>query len=522
MKPKLSKGSGKGGVPIDPGMGVFAMFPSFNYHAWAAIAEIVDNSVTSYTLNKKKLRALEGPKYRLRVSINFDEQSGEITIKDNAAGISAKDYERAFKLASPPPDLSSIGQYGIGLKAAACWFGNEWSVTSSAIGESIERELIWNTKKIIESNQNSLIPTTRVVSENEHYTVVRLRELSHPPKGQTKAKIKRSLANIFKDFIRNEQIEIYWQDELLQLTSPKILIAPYHPGNGKAPIGEPVEWDTPISIRTDAGTLINGRAFLLETMTEPETALNLFWHNRLIKGNFEPNYRPEGLFGKPNSFQYRRLCVELDLSEFRVTIDKRDFVFNDSDASEQEIIEKLVEFLEKPEFPLLKQARNFRKNEPEPDLKPKIDPEDFRKPTEIVIEHPEPPSQQNPYHEPKPMVGQFEVLGVFDTHIVGGLWRFTIRIASHESDNYLLDIGELKRTIEDEAEIQNLTLTLGYRHPFTQLFLTEDTKEVILRFALAIGFAEISARRAGQENASFLRMNIDQFLRNIAAKGLGQ
>ena len=94
-------------------MGVFAMFPSFNYHAWAAIAEIVDNSVTSYTLNKKKLRALEGPQYRLRVSINFDEQSGEITIKDNAAGISLKDYDRAFKLATPPPDLSSIGQYGI-------------------------------------------------------------------------------------------------------------------------------------------------------------------------------------------------------------------------------------------------------------------------------------------------------------------------------------------------------------------------------------------------------------------------
>ena len=93
MKPKLSKGSGKGGVPINPGMGVFAMFPSFNYHAWAAIAEIVDNSVTSYSLNKKKLKALEGPQYRLRVSINFDEQSGEITIRDNAAGISTKDYE---------------------------------------------------------------------------------------------------------------------------------------------------------------------------------------------------------------------------------------------------------------------------------------------------------------------------------------------------------------------------------------------------------------------------------------------
>ena len=522
MKPKLSKGSGKGGVPIDPGMGVFAMFPSFNYHAWAAIAEIVDNSVTSYVLNKKKLRALEGPQYRLRVRINFDEQSGEITIKDNAAGISANDYERAFKLASPPPDLSSIGQYGIGLKAAACWFGNEWSVTSSAIGESIERELIWNTKKLIKTNQNSLTPTTRIVSENEHYTVVRLRELSHPPKGQTKGKIKRSLANIFREFIRNEQIEIYWQDELLQLTSSKILIAPYHPGSGKAPIGEPIEWDTPISIRTDTGTLITGRAFLLETMTEPETALNLFWHNRLIKGNFEPNYRPEGLFGKPNSFQYRRLCVELDLSKFRVTIDKRDFVFNDSDASEEEIIEKLKQFLERDEFPLLKQAENFRKNVPEPDLKPTIDPEDFRKPVETVIEHPEPPSPQNPYHKPKSPVGESDVLAVFNTYATGSAWRFTIRIASHESDNYLLDIGELKRTKEKEIEFQDLTLTLGYRHPFTQLFLTQDTKEVILRFALAIGFAEISARRAGQENASFLRMNIDQFLRNSAAKGLGQ
>ena len=139
-----------------------------------------------------------------------------------------------------------------------------------------------------------------------------------------------------------------------------------------------------------------------------------------------------------------------------------------------------------------------------------------------MIEHPEPPSHQNPYHEPKSPVGQSDVLAVFNTYATGSAWRFTIRIASHESDNYLLDIGELKRTIENKIEVQNLTMTLGYRHPFIQLFLTQDTKEVILRFALAIGFAEISARRAGQENASFLRMNIDQFLRNSAVKGLGQ
>ena len=526
MELKTKSSGGKGGVPIAPGLSVFAMFPSFNYHSWAALAEIVDNSVTSYILNKKKLLELEGPAYRLRIEINYDEYSGIITIKDNAAGISASDYDRAFKLASPPPDLSSIGQYGIGLKAAACWFGNEWIVTSSALGESVERKLIWNTKNIIETNQTSLNPIIRDVAKSEHYTVVTLHELSHPPKGQTKGKIQRSLASIFRKFIENEKIEIYWQDELLEVPSPRILKAPYHPGNDKVPTGEPIEWDTKVSFNTDSGKLIKGRAYILETMSPTESALNLFWHNRLIKGNFEPNYRPEDIFGKPNSFVYRRLCVELDLSDFKPTIDKRDFIFSDSEVSEQEIVEKLIKFLENPEFPLLKQARNFRKNEPEPDLTPKIDPENFRKPAEIVIEHPIPPSQQNPYHEPRPLGGQSDVEEVFDIHVGGSTWKFTLRIASHESDNYLLDIGEIKRTTEnsgkeDETEIQHITLTLGYRHPFTRLFLTEDTKQVILNFILAIGFAEISARRAGQEHASFLRMNIDQFLRKIAEKGLG-
>jgi hypothetical protein len=43
-------------VDITPGVGVYAMFRSFNYKPWLALGEFLDNSISSYQQPKQRRR----------------------------------------------------------------------------------------------------------------------------------------------------------------------------------------------------------------------------------------------------------------------------------------------------------------------------------------------------------------------------------------------------------------------------------------------------------------------------------
>lgn len=103
-------------VNIQPGVGMYALFPAMTYKPWVAIGELVDNSIDSYVKNQKQLLKLN-PKYKLRIDIGIDQgEDPRIVVEDNAAGIAKDRVELAFSPASPNPDLTGIGRYGIGMK----------------------------------------------------------------------------------------------------------------------------------------------------------------------------------------------------------------------------------------------------------------------------------------------------------------------------------------------------------------------------------------------------------------------
>ena len=117
--------------------------PHLNYKAWFALAEFVDNSIQSSIDSRKALKVTDGSDYALRVDIKFDPMAQQITITDNAAGIALKNYHRAFRPAGIPPDATGLSEFGMGMKSAACWFALNWSVRSSALGESTERNRLF-------------------------------------------------------------------------------------------------------------------------------------------------------------------------------------------------------------------------------------------------------------------------------------------------------------------------------------------------------------------------------------------
>ena len=60
-----------------------------------------------------------------------------MTIQDNAFGMGFRDFQRAIILDSPPKNRTRC-EFGMGLKTAACWFGNNWSVESTELGSSVK------------------------------------------------------------------------------------------------------------------------------------------------------------------------------------------------------------------------------------------------------------------------------------------------------------------------------------------------------------------------------------------------
>jgi hypothetical protein len=501
-------------VDINPGAGVYAMFPSFNYKVWGALAEFVDNSVSSFTGHREALRVLHGEDYCLRVMIDVDDENRSLTIRDNAAGIFEEDYERAFRLAIPPADLSHINQYGVGMKAAACWFGQTWSVASTALGENVARKIQWDTNRIVKENTDRLEPVITTADPNDHYTVIELSNLYRSIKGQTASKVKKYLAGIFRKFITSGQVEIFFNGDRLSPPTFPILQA----RKWNEPDGPEIGWQTALAVQLPNDTVVHGHAYLLATMKRPETALNLFWHDRLIKGNSEPNYRPFEIFGSINSFESGRLCVELDLDDFKPTVEKQDFLFEAGGISEEDLLAALRSELSRPEFDILGQARNYRSGKVD-------DKTSIQKVMEQivgsgfssivdVVNSPLEPTPASPY-PPIPASAQLVAEQLFSFIVDDVPWELALRISDDSNVSSFLSINETARDSEDAPE--HLAITLDYGHPFIAQNWSEDTREILIAMALAVGFGEVAARRGGALWPSFVRTNMDELLRRFAS-----
>jgi hypothetical protein len=506
-------------VSISPGSGVYGMFPSFNYRHWLALGELVDNSISSYEQYKEQLRRTNGESFVLKIFIDFNEALDTLSVRDNAAGIPENRFEKAFALATPPENLDYIGRYGVGMKAAACWFAREWTLRTTALGESVERTIEWSTSEIIDGKLQELEPKVNAAKPSEHYTVITLKNLIHPPRGMTISKIKTFLPNIYREFLRNGEVEIFWNNELLSEKEPEILLAP--PAWDIQ--GASQTWDQNLVLKMSDGRTINGRVFLLNKMQRKYTALNLFWRNRLILGNVEPNHRPSNLFGEANSFETGRLCVELNLNEYEPTLDKQNFKWNDDEASLDEIIDALKQEAKE----ILRQAKDYRK----PEISKPIPIPDISKilttPTEAMLEHPKPPTESSPYPHPKDdgLTNQLEPMngleGLFvqppiNLEIDGMPWVINLQIGNRNGDNQLVSIEEIEPDSNPDNP-RHLYITLGLRHPFASKFWRDDAEiqRFMLFFASALGLAEIAARKAGAKFPSFVRSNLDEFLKQL-------
>lgn len=513
-------------VNIRPGVNVLSVLPHLNYKSWFALAEFVDNSVQSSIDNKARLCAADGDGYRLRVDIDFDSTNSIISIKDNAAGISSKDYQRAFRPAEVPPNASGLSEFGMGMKSAACWFAPNWSVRSSALGENEERTVIFNIDEIVHDRIEELNVLRTRVAEERHYTEVRLENIRRFPRGKTIGKIKEHLSSIYRVYIREGALALFVDGEKLTYDEPAILTAPSY----RDPNGSAVSWKREIDFDLGDGKSASGFVAIREIANTRLAGLALFRRKRLIMGSADEAYRPEDIFGRPNTYPYQRIFGEIHLKGFFVSHTKDGIKWEES---EDEFLRKLRKVLSEENLPLLQQAREHRTkasvkgvrkdaaaalnataanlndatlSTTGADADAPIPPQD--------VPAPPPPEEALPDLESGDME-QAE----FKLRFRSESWIVSMELSYADDDADWLSIQD--RPSITDPEPRRVTVRVAMLHPFMAQFPTMDTDSftAILNIAAAMALAEVVAAELADKKPAAIRRYTNEILRNQMSKG---
>jgi hypothetical protein len=502
-------------VNIRPGVSILSVLRHLNYKPWFAMAEFVDNAVQSFLAHREILE--RAGTNQLLVTIELDPiDEGRITIRDNAAGIHPNEYARAFRPAELPPDRTGLAEFGMGMKSAACWFSPRWSVRTTALNDPIERTVAFDIQRIVRDDIQELDIHTQPVASSAHYTEIILLSPYRMPQTKTVPKIKEHLASIYRVYIRDGILELRCDGETLQYNEPNILRAPdYRDKTGTAQL-----WRKDIAFDFGQGQRAHGFAAIRETASTSLAGFALFRRNRLIQGSGDEAYRPEYIFGKPNSYRYQRIFGELHLDGFEVSHTKDGFKWQEH---EDVFLELLKEELDKEPLPLLDQAEEHR-------VRPTRDAwkrtgEQATQRTAETIRREVPPILATqlttpPETQPPPVtlpqaqtVSNREIL--VDLH--GRKWRIILELTDDPAINDWITVSDRP---DDPTSVRQVAVRLALAHPFVERFAGADLAgiEPMLRIAAGLGLAETAARDAGVRMSSTIRRNLNELLRDALSK----
>ena len=496
---------------------MLAVLRHLNYRPWIALAAFVDNAVQSFVKHRSPLEKIEGKGLKLRVDIDINTAApARLSIRDNAAGISESEYARAFRPAALSTGPDRIGRI---------WYGDErarragsaprWSVRTSALGESVSREIRFDIDNIINDDIQELTIREKAEKPNSHYTEVILEDIFHVPVGRTMAKLKEHLTDIYRGFIRDGLLELRFNDEQLVYKEPKIFKAPYYKDKG----GPDRVWRKEIEFDFGDGLSVHGFAALRETASVAKAGFSLFRRGRVIQGTGDECYRPSFIFGNPNSYRYQRLFGELHLEGFEVSHTKDGFRW---DENEQPFLELLREHLDSEELPLLKQAENYRVRAARAQL--------ANTAKQAVSNTAE--AMQTKLPEVLPGVADAGLVDTptdepphkstlanrcFEISFRDKAWSINVELADDPGESQWLAVSD---TAETRKDPRRLDIRVSMAHPFMVRFAQTDAEDVeaLLRVAAALGLAEVLARDSGVRKAGTVRRNVNEILRDALSE----
>jgi len=306
-------------IQLRIGPDAISSYKRLAYTPWHAIAEFVDNSTQSSFDHEAELKASYTKKTDcLEVSIVYDRNTGKLRIADNAMGMSRSELEHAFHVANPPANTSGRCKYGMGLKTAACWIGNKWTVRTKKLGETVEHQVTVNVDQIA-AGSTDLGYKAYNRPPDLHYTIIEIDEPNRMFRGRTLGKIKRFLRSMYREDFRNGRLSLKWDDEVLtwQDDPNRFLLSVD---------GKPHRRD--FSFDVD-GRSVTGWVGILAKGSRDEAGFSIIHCGRVVKG-WPDSWRPETLYGQlqgTNDLVNQRLVGEIHLDVFEVSHTKDDILW---------------------------------------------------------------------------------------------------------------------------------------------------------------------------------------------------
>lgn len=322
-------------IDIRPATSVYGTYRRLSYTPWFAIAEFIDNSTQSFYSHKSELLNADGFK-KLIINIRYDSNEDVLEITDNAYGMDFEDFQRAIILDKPPKDRSGRNEFGMGLKTAACWFGDIWSVETSQLGSNKVYKATMDIKEFEKNHTESIYSEYRETNPEMHFTKIVIKDLNQKPQKRSVAKIKKTLEKIYRSDLRTGEIDIIWNSEHLEYIEPKVRVV-----NGEE---ERKKVDFFVDGPFGEKYRVYGWVGILENGSYNNAGFSLLRRGRVIVGAQE-NYKPEIIFGSSGG-DYRKLylCGELNLDTFPATQAKDNFVWDN--GLEDNFLDKLKEEIE--------------------------------------------------------------------------------------------------------------------------------------------------------------------------------
>lgn len=315
------------------GLEAISAYKRLSYTPWHAIAEFIDNSTQAYFNNKEILDeayAKSGEK-GLVVSVVYDKdnKNGFLRISDNSIGMTKQELQDAMRVAFPPNNPFGRSRYGMGLKTAACWIGNKWTVRTKKLGETVEHQVTIDVNQIAAGNKDiKHIPRPNRPKE-DHYTIIEIFDHNRKFATRTLGKIKDFLRSMYREDFRNGVLTLEWQGEALSWQQPEMLRAT----NGD-------EYYKKFSFTVD-GKKVTGWVGILKKGTRAWAGFAMIHSGRVVKG-WPDAWRPEKIFGQylgSNDLVNQRVTGEIHLDSFEVTHTKDDILWF---GTQQEDVEKAL------------------------------------------------------------------------------------------------------------------------------------------------------------------------------------
>lgn len=496
-------------IDIRPATSVYGTYRRLSYKPWYAIAEFIDNSTQSYYNNKEILKSDVNFK-KLVIDIRYDSNEGKLEITDNAFGMNFNDFERALILDKPPMDKTGRNEFGMGLKTAACWFGDLWTVETTELGSNKNYKATMDIKKFEKEKTESIKPIISYVPFEQHMTKITIEDLNQNLTANNIKKIKDLLQRIYRNDLRSGEIDIYWNGEKLFFEEIEIFTEELPDGTTKV-------WKDEISFEVvdPFGNKfhVNGWIGIQKTGSYPKGGFALLRRGRVIIGA-DSNYLPIDIFGTGGTYERLYICGELHLDDFPITQAKDDFMWDNGLEDEfvstlkHEIINYINRANNRKNENKSKRVNEFTENEINKIATSTVNKfknifssltEELNKDTVLKQD------EKETSKEGLKNIYEFDVL---DYH-VNVKWD-----DSDENGSWL--------TLEQGDSAYDFSIVINIRHKFFTPYQNDsDFVELINQFAIALILAEKEARKASSDinmkiDSWAIRSNMNKLLTDLA------